>query len=117
MRAPGEDVPSSPEAQAVDSGGDATPWSREASVMVCEAGGRLTLLVRESWSAIKLDQVSAYMWMLLQQPLSTAQLVEALVARYAVSATQCRAEILPVLIALREAGALTGGQETASTLT
>ncbi|MEO8452884.1 MAG: PqqD family protein, partial [Gemmatimonadota bacterium] len=65
-----------------------------------------SLLVREAWESIELDAVSSRVWQLLETPRTTTELVATLVREFDVTREQCRADLEPVLTALREAGAL-----------
>jgi len=80
-------------------------------VITCAAEEEVTLLVRETWGMVHLDQIAQRIWDLLQEPMTTEAVVERLVCEYAVNPDQCRADVTPALVELRAAGALEGGEE------
>ena len=88
------------------------PWRQVGDVLLCTSEGEHALLVRESWSVIRLDEVSRTIWALLIKPATTTELVSELLRQYDVSRDRCRSEILPILIELRDAGAVTGGDRS-----
>jgi len=90
----------------MDLDNEAIRWARAPGVILCAGEGECTLLVRESWSAIRLDDVSTSIWDALRAPMTTAELVGALVRCYDVTPARCRTDILPILVALHEAGAV-----------
>jgi hypothetical protein len=83
-------------------------WRRADGVLLCSAPGEDALLVRDSWSIVRLDRISRVIWDLLAEPRTTTRIVIELVSRYEVSPERCRAEILPLLDQLRGAGAVLG---------
>jgi len=87
-------------------------WSQADGVLLCAAAGAAALLVRETWSVVRLDEISRVVWDLLREPMATSALVSKLLERYDVPPERCRSDIIPILIELRTAGALLATDKT-----
>jgi Coenzyme PQQ synthesis protein D (PqqD) len=81
-------------------------WQRIPGVVTCVAGDEVSLLVKERWDSVALDEVSHRVWQLLAVPRTLDELVVALGREYEVSEDRCRADLEPLLTTLAEAGAL-----------
>ena len=71
---------------------------------VCEFGGGLALLHLRSNIYYSLNGVGAYIWELIQEPRSPADIRNAILARYDVDAERCKADVERLLSRLAEAG-------------
>jgi len=60
---------------------------------------------------VHLNPTAQRLWELLQEPMATEAVVERLVLEFDIDPRQCRADVVPVLVELRAAGAVEGGEE------
>jgi hypothetical protein len=81
-------------------------WQRADGVILCSADGENSLLIRDSWCMVRLDDVARRIWDLLAEPHTTESLVDELIAQYDVTRDQCHSDILPVLTDLHGTGAI-----------
>jgi hypothetical protein len=74
--------------------------------LLCVAGEEAALLVRDSWTILRLNPVARDMWRALETPMTSLELATHLQGSYDVAASAGRVDILPTLLQLEEAGAL-----------
>ncbi len=71
-----------------------------------EVDGEAVILGMERGEYYGLDPVGTRIWQLVQSPISVAQIQDALVAEYEVTADQCLADLQALLTQMRQEGLL-----------
>lgn len=71
-----------------------------------ELSGEAVILHLESGVYFGLNEVGAFIWQLIQTPLSLAEICDAVMAEYEVDAATCEQDTRSLLTALAEAGLL-----------
>ncbi len=77
---------------------------RDADVVGATTSGAQILLNSRTWNYLSLDEIGARIWALLECPTPLPELVNRLVAEYAVDAAVCRADTEEFLRDLAEKG-------------
>ena len=67
-------------------------YQRTSEFIATDVAGELVLLHTLSWNYFEFDTVGASIWALLDAPHSLPALVEALMAKFDVDETRCRAD-------------------------
>ncbi|MEP7382356.1 MAG: PqqD family protein [Gemmatimonadota bacterium] len=83
-------------------------WQRADGVIECVAEDEASLLVRDTWESVALDEVTHIVWDFLRTPQTIEELVAWLVLEFDVTPEQCRSDLEPAMASLRQAGALVG---------
>ncbi len=79
-------------------------FARDADVVGASASGEQILLNGRTWNYLSLDAIGARVWALLESPRPLSELVNRLVAEYAVDEAVCRADTEEFLRGLAEKG-------------
>lgn len=83
--------------------------SRAQGFTTAAVHNELMMLNVDQGAYYSLDPIAAEIWNLLEQPMRVETLADQLQKRYAVSAEQCRADVLEFLEKLRENGMILVG--------
>ena len=81
-----------------------TRLARAAGVLAQELDGELLLLRPGSSDVLHLDAVASQVWWLLEEPLTSEELVAALADGYGVPGAQVAADLRPALDVLQQHG-------------
>ena len=79
-------------------------FKRSAEALYCEVGPDIVALHVERGQCYGMENVTAAVWTLLEEPATTEQLCDKLVELYDVNIETCRTEIEPLIALLREEG-------------
>ena len=80
----------------------------------CDLDGEVAILDMRSQTYFGLNPVGAYVWDLLTQPRSSAELLEALGRRYEASTEQLEADLQKLLRELQDRGLVTAAEPAAA---
>ena len=72
------------------------------NLAACELGGEAVLLDTDSGTYYGLNPVGTVIWRLLQQPRSIGELCDLVAAEFAVTAEQCKGDVLRFVTVLHE---------------
>jgi hypothetical protein len=83
---------------------DAERWVATTEQMSCEVGGEMVILNLNDDTYYGLPEVGAFVWTLLKEPRTLAELRDAVVAEFEVEASVAEADLRDLLNTLRERG-------------
>ncbi len=73
-------------------------------VLGSELGSEVVMLSLRDGTYYGLEEVGAEVWRLIQAPITIRSIVDSLVGTYDVDARRCRADVISLVIALRDRG-------------
>ena len=87
-------------------------FRRSTEALYCEVGADIVALNVERGQCYGMENVTAAVWTLLEEPTTTEQLCDRLVELYDVEPEVCRSEIEPLIALLQEEGLIEPVTET-----